>query len=255
MNNKAGYLLKDKNILIIGASSGIGRKTAMVVASEGARVSVVARRESLLKEWVDEMNGAGHRFYPFDLNDLDGIGDLIKQIVKEQGKLDGMAYFAGIGQHVPIKMSKPSYSQKVMNVNYFAFAEVIRQVSNLKNCNPGASMIGMSSLSGLQGDKGLMAYSASKGAMNSAIRCAAIELGEKNIRVNGIATGFIEGTDMYNSVNDRIGWEEVKKFAESKQVLGIGKPEYIADAAVFLLSEKSSYITGTILRVDGGYLG
>ncbi len=250
----ADLSLRGKHIIITGASSGIGREIAVCVNGLGAKVSVIARRGQLLDELILHLKSTENKAYPYDLNDLDGIENLIKTIVKEQGKADGFMYCAGIGEHVPLKMSKPEYMQKVMRINYFAFAETLRVLSNAKHFNPGASFIGMSSVSGLQGDKGLLAYSASKGAMNSAIKCAAVELADKGIRVNGIATGYIGGTGIFDAINSRLGQEEVEQFANSQQLLGIGKPEYIANAAAFLFSDLSQYVTGTIMLVDGGYM-
>lgn len=245
-------ILSEKHIIVTGASSGIGKKCAEVFHECGARVSAVARR----KELLDELCKAKENIYahPFDLTNLKEIETLIKDIVSEHGKCDGLMFCAGIGEHVPIKMSKPEYSMKVMTINYFSFAETLRVLSNAKYYNKGTSFIGMSSVSGLQGDKGLLAYSASKGAMNSAIRCAAVELAGKGIRVNGIATGYIGGTGIFESINSRLGSEEVESFANDKQLLGIGEPGDIANAAVYLLSDYSKYVTGSIMLVDGGYM-
>lgn len=248
------FTVEGKHILVTGASSGIGRETAIRLNAAGARISAVARREDLLQSLMDELSGTGNCFYSFDLSKLEQIEELIRQIVRDSGKLDGMMFCAGMAEHVPIKMSKPFYNQKVMCLNYFAFAETLRVISNKKHYNPGASFVGMSSVSGLQGDKGLFAYSASKGAMNSAVKCAAVELADKGIRVNAIATGYIGGTGIFTSINGRLGASEVETFANSNQLLGIGKPEYIADAALYLLSDASKYITGTIMLVDGGYM-
>lgn len=250
----ADFTVEGKHILVTGASSGIGRQTAKRLRAAGARISAVARREELLRELVEELGEDENRAYVFDLSQTEQIETLIRRIVSESGKLDGMMYCAGMAEHVPIKMSKPAYCQKVMCVNYFSFAETLRVISNAKNHNPGASLVGMSSVSGLQGDKGLFAYSASKGAMNSAVKCAAVELADKGIRVNAIATGYIGGTGIFEAINGRLGADEVKTFADGSQPLGIGKPEYIADAALYLLSDASKYVTGTIMLVDGGYM-
>lgn len=250
----AKFTVEGKHILVTGASSGIGRETAKRLNEAGAQISAVARREELLESLLEELKGNNNRSYPFDLSQLDQIEGLLKEIVLKGGKIDGLMFCAGMAEHVPIKMTKPEYSQKVMCVNYFSFAETLRVLSNSKYYNKGASFVGMSSVSGMQGDKGLFAYSASKGAMNSAVKCAAVELAGKGIRVNAIATGYIGGTGIFESINGRLGEEEVKEFADSHQPLGMGKPEYIADAALFLLSDASKYITGTIMLVDGGYM-
>lgn len=246
--------LKGKHVLVTGASSGIGRSVAIYLSKLGMRVSAVARRRELLDTLLEEMSGDDNCVYSFDLNNLDQINDLVKKIVSSQGKFDGMMYCAGVAKHVPFKMTKTEYAMEVMRINYFAFEETLRCISNARNCNEGASFVGMSSVSGLQGDKGLLAYSASKGAMNSAVKCAAVELADKKVRVNAIATGYIGGTEIFNSINERLGSNEVENFANEKQLLGIGKPQYIANAAAFLLSDASAYVTGSIMLVDGGYM-
>jgi len=248
------YSLNGRHILVTGGSSGIGRQVAITISELGARVSIIARNEKRLQEVLHSLHGQNHAVYSFDLADTDGIEKLISRIVSEQGKFDGMMFCCGIGEHVPLNMTKPKYSEQVMRVNYFSYAETLRCISKSRNCNSGASFIGMSSVSGMQGDKGLLAYSASKGAMISATRCAAKELSGKNIRVNCIATGYIGGTNIYQSIASRLGQAEMENFANENQLFGIGKPEYIADAVVFLLSDASRYITGTTMLVDGGYM-
>lgn len=248
------YSLRGRHILVTGGSSGIGRQVAITISDLGAKVSIIARDEARLQEVLGSLHGEGHAVYSFDLANTEGIEKQISEIVAAQGKFDGMMFCCGIGEHVPLNMTKPAYSEKVMRTNYFSFAETLRCVSKSKNCNPEASFIGMSSVSGMQGDKGLMAYSASKGAMISAVRCAAVELAAKNVRVNCIATGYIGGTNIYRSIASRLGQAEMEAFANDNQLLGIGRPEYIADAVGFLLSDAARYITGTTMLVDGGYM-
>ena len=107
----ADFTLAGRHILVTGASSGIGRETAKRLNQAGARISAVARRGELLQSLLEELDGTDSRAYPFDLSRLDQIEGLIRQIVGESGKFDGMMFCAGMAEHVPIKMTKPAYSQ------------------------------------------------------------------------------------------------------------------------------------------------
>lgn len=248
------YSLANQHILLTGGSSGIGRGVALRISDLGAKVTIVARNQEKLCKVLNELTPGDHAIYSFDLNRVAEIEALVDQIVRERGKFDGMMYCAGQGSYRPFNMSKPTYMHEIMSINFFGFAETLRCVSKAKNCNHGASFIGMSSDSSLEGNKSLLAYSASKAAMNSAIRCASKELAAKGLRVNGIATGFIANTGLVAGNMERVGADAVSQFAADRQLLGMGKPEFIADAAAFLLSDAAKFITGTIMVVDGGYL-
>lgn len=248
------YMLTGKHILVTGGTSGIGRGVVLRINELGARVTVIARNQNRLEEIYQQLKGTGNAIYSYDLADTDGIEDLFDKIVRENGKFDGMMYCAGQGAYRPLSSTKPEYLRNIMAVNFFSFAEALRCISSAKRCHNGASFIGMSSDSSLEGNKAMVAYSASKAAMNITIRNASKELACKNIRVNGIATGFIDNTGLVAASRVRVGGDTVDSFAMDRQVLGLGQPEYIADAAAFLLSDAAKFITGTIMVVDGGYL-
>ncbi len=162
--------LSDKHILIIGASSGIGKQTAITLSEIGARLTLVARREELLKEAVDCLEGKGHECYVADVSDVASIDTLIKGIVAKDGLLDGLVYAAGTGMALPLMQSKPDKVQAAFNVNFFGFFEVVRQVSRKGRFNPGMRIVGVSSCASLRGDKSKAIYSSSKAAMDSAVR-------------------------------------------------------------------------------------
>ena len=247
------YDLSGKHILITGASSGIGRACALRVNELGASVSLVARNEERLNEVLHELKYPG-QIVSYDLSEIKGIEELLKNIVKKSGKLDGLMYCAGDCLRAPLSMCKPEVLQKSMQVNYFAFVEMLRCASKTRNCNDGASFVSMTSASSMKGDKGLLGLSASKAAMNSAVRCAALELAPKRIRVNAIASAYVIGSRMVEETIDIFGKDQVEQNISEFQPLGVGKPEDIADAAAFLLSDASRYMTGSIMMVDGGYM-
>ena len=120
------YSLAGRHILVAGASSGIGRACAIKFSELGAKVSLIARNEARLQETLSYMEGEGHRIFIFDLSQIERIEDLVTQIICEQGKADGLMYSAGDCYRYPLKSCKPSLMQKSMQLNFFAFVELLR---------------------------------------------------------------------------------------------------------------------------------
>lgn len=244
--------LTEKKIVVAGASSGIGRETALLLNQLGASVILIARREDKLKEVIENMQGNGNAYYTADLGDLDAIEPLFKRIVSEQGKLDGMVYCAGISMSVSLQMFKPEKLQRIFNINFFAFIECVRQICRKGRFNEGMRIVGISSIASMKGNKAHLGYSASKAAMDSAVRCIAKEVADKGICVNTVAPAMTE-TDMYKSYLSHYGEDsDSNKELLSRQYLGIAKTNDIANAVAFLLSSQARFITGITLPVDGG---
>lgn len=244
--------LTGKNIIITGASSGIGRETASLLARLGAKVILIARREDKLKEAVREI-GSSAVYYSHDLSDLDSISGLVKRIVNENGAVDGFVHSAGIGPTRPIRMLKPSTLNEVMTINFYSFIELIRCITGKKNFNPGLSIVGISSVSSKMGNQAKVAYCASKAAMDASVRCIAKELADKKIRINTINPGFIS-TDIYQQFRDvGTGSDDVEMIMK-RQYMGLGEPADVANMAAYLLSDAAKFITGSSVDLDGGRL-
>lgn len=241
--------LENKHIVVTGASSGIGKETAKRLSQLGAIVSLVARREEKLKETVSEMAGDKHRYYVCDLSKTDAIEGLITGIVSESGALDGFIHCAGIGANLPVSMTKTDTIDSIMKINFYAFAEFIRLLAKKKNSNSNASLVGVSSVASLKGDKSQGAYAASKAAMNAYVHPAAKELAGRNIRVNTVAFGMIK-TEAYQKFLESGGQDA----SLQNQFLGYGEPADAANLLVFLVSGASKLITGTTIICDGGYV-
>lgn len=242
--------LTDKHIIVTGASSGIGRAACIQASKLGARVSLIARDEERLKETLSLMEGKGHAYYIFDLNETDAIDTLISNIVERNGLIDGLVHCAGIANDRPIKYVKPEFVAQMTNIHYFAFVELMRAASSKKRSNDGASFIGISSVASVRGEKTQLAYSGAKGAMNAIVKPVAKELASRGIRVNTIAFGMVE-TDMYRAFLEKGGRnDDLLKV----QYLGIIPVEYAGNAICFLLSDVSKYITGGTLVYDSGGL-
>lgn len=245
--------LADKRILVIGASSGIGKHTAIMLSCLGAKLSIVARNQGRLQETLNSLEGNGHDLFVVDISDLKSIEALIKGVVGKNGPLDGMVYTAGITGSMPLNMLSPEKLNSVMTTNFYGFVECVRQFSRKGRYNNNARIVAISSVAARCGDKTHIAYSASKAALDGAIRCMAMELAEKKIAVNSVAPGMIK-TEMFNSFVERTGEDSnsIKKIKD-RQYLGYGEPNDIANVIAFLLSPSARFITGISLPVDGGY--
>lgn len=245
--------LTNKNILITGASQGIGRATAIAASNIGARVLLAARNEEKLNEVLTELNGEGHGVWCVDFSEPEKIELSFDNAVKTFGKLDGMVHCAGISPARPVKMSRYDYMHRVMSVNFYSFAELIRVFIKKKNNNGGGSIVAMSSVSAQKGDKTKGAYAASKAAVEALVRSYAVELAEKNIRLNTVVGGLIK-TAMVEAYIRDLGEEAMNTNVLNSQYMGLGEAEDAANAILYLLSDASKFITGTGLVVDGGYL-
>jgi NAD(P)-dependent dehydrogenase (short-subunit alcohol dehydrogenase family) len=244
--------LSGKRILVTGASSGIGRTTSQLLARLGARVALLARDEARLQQTLDSLAGSGHSMDVFDLAAIDEIPALLKRSAKEQGPLAGLFHCAGVGTIIPVSILKGKYIDPVLDVSIKAALLLTRGFCQKGVHKEGpASIVFMSSISSLCGVKGLSIYSASKAAIDGAVRALACELAPRGIRVNSIAGGAVE-TGLHSQAVGNLNEDEIAEYRE-KHLLGFGSPEDIAYAAAFLLSDAAKWITGTTMVVDGGY--
>lgn len=243
--------LTGKNIVITGASSGIGQSAAILCSQLGAKISIIGRNEEKLNKTLSLLKGTNHHLFNFDVTKFSEIDELISQIVNLNGKIDGFIHAAGIEMTRPLKILKLEMLQDVYEVNVFSAFEFAKSISKNKNINPGASLIFIASIVGSFGQAGKIAYSSSKGALISGCKSMALEFASKGIRVNTISPALVE-TEMSKQIMDNIG-DEAKINVLKMHPLGFGRVVDIANACAFFLSDASSWITGTDFIIDGGY--
>lgn len=250
MDNLIDYT--DKKIVIVGASSGIGKQAALTLSRLGAQLILIARREEKLRETVALLDGNRHGFYVADISNPDETEAVFKVIKEQYGAVDGLVYCAGINATLPLLQLKPDKLQAVFNVNFFGFVEAIRQITRRGRFNEGMRIVAVSSNAAIRGDKAHTAYSASKAAMNAAIRCMAKELADKGICINAVAPA-VTNTEMYRQYASGSGdISNNERALLERQYLGLIEPIDVAEAIAYLLSPAARMITGITLPVDGG---
>ncbi|WP_297830166.1 SDR family NAD(P)-dependent oxidoreductase [uncultured Rikenella sp.] len=241
------FSLQGKTILVTGASSGIGRATAMECARMGASVVVTGRNLERLDSTYTGLAGEGHRQIPADLSDSDQLSELVKTLPE----LSGAVFAAGVVETVPFRFVNRKKMERMFEVNFFSQTILAQQLIKNKLMSAGGSMVFVSSIDGPAVTHiGNSVYSATKGAVTGMCKGMALELASKNIRVNCIQPGMTDTPLIYG---DSITREQLDQDKEAYPLERFARPEEIAWGAVFLLSDASSFTTGIDLRIDGGY--
>lgn len=239
------YSLEGKTILVTGASSGIGRATAIECSKTGARVVITARNEERLKETFDLLDGVGHQMICFDLSESDKLDDFVAQLPTIQGFVSN----AGINKMAPITFIKEDDLAEVFQVNTFSPFLLLKLLAKKKKLEKESSVVFTSSLSGIGAvGTGNGVYAASKGAVSMFIKVAALELAVKKIRVNAVCPGMVQ-TQM---IQEGAVSEELEKGLTDYPLGRYGEPRDVAFAIIYLLSGASSWVTGTNMVIDGG---
>ncbi len=243
-----------KTFLITGASSGIGRALSQNIASLGGRVVMIARDKEKLGETLTTMDSfSNHIIIPFDLLNMNNYKEIFHILKNHKIILDGLVHCAGFADILPLRIMNRDKALKLFDIHYFAFIELVKHYAK-KGISNGGSIVGISAINAHTPQKCMTAYAAAKSAVESACKTLALELSEKSIRINSVVVGGVE-TAMTESADKVIAAVETSyENPVKRQLLGIEKPEQIAEVISFLLSEESSCITGRALYADGGLL-
>jgi NAD(P)-dependent dehydrogenase (short-subunit alcohol dehydrogenase family) len=242
--------LTGRLILVTGASSGIGRATALLLSQLNARLILVARNRDRLEQTHSALEGTNHQVEPFDLTNLDAIPGWIKDLASRSGPLHGVVHGAGVYGVIPLRILTAPKLEEILRVNLSA-AMLLAKGFRQKGCHAdGGSLVLLSSVAGLRGHAGISAYTASKAALLGLARSLAMELAREGIRVNCVAPGLV-ATEMSAQVEEQTPGEIAG--VENAHPLGAGRPRDVANGIAFLLSDAARWITGTTLTIDGGY--
>lgn len=240
------FQLTDKQILVTGASAGIGRAIAVQASHQGGKVIITARNLESLQQTLASMHPGDHKMLLADLADENQIAKLTDSLPQ----LDAIVLNAGMIKTLPVQFLKKLVIDEMMQVNFTSSVILIQQLLKKKKLNPGAAVCFISSIATQKMIIGNAAYSATKAALNAYARSLALELAPKKIRVNAILPGMIQTSLLNESAIDSTQLETHKK----NYPLGrFGTPDDVAHLAVYLLSDTSSWMTGSLITLDGGY--
>ncbi len=249
----SGNCLLGGRYLVTGASSGIGRATALLIAECGGSVIAAGRDESRLCETIASLPRSNEHVYSVQsFADADQTAEWTKRIVQTYGTLTGVFHSAGIELVRPVRMTKQANIEDVFGSSVYASFGIARAVSQKNAIVDGGSVVFMSSVAGSVGQIGMTAYSAAKASVDGLMRSFACEMASRGVRVNTIAAGAVK-TAMHQRITQGAGDDAESEYAKS-HLLGFGNETDVANAVVFLMSDASRWITGSVLAVDGGYM-
>ncbi len=245
------FSLEGKTVLVTGASSGIGRTTAIECSKMGASVIITARNEERLQATMDSLDtngGQTHQMVLADLSSEEGVNALVDELPH----LDGVSLNAGIVKTLPVKFINKDDLTEVLNVNMLGPILLAQRLLKKKKITRGSSVVFTSSIGGVMiSTVGNTMYGVSKGGLNAFMKGMALEMASIGIRSNSVNPGFV-ATNILSA--GTISEEDLKKNVSAYPLGRFGKPEDIAHAIIYLLSDASSWVTGHTLVVDGGVI-
>lgn len=243
INNR--FSLEGKTILVTGASSGIGRQIAITCSEMGATLFITARNEQRLKETLSQLKGSGHRYYCADITQKEQLVNMVQSLPV----LDGIVQNAGVGSRVLCKEITQEDIDYIMHINFDAQVLLQTELLKQKKIRKSASIVYMASRAASSPSICNAIYSASKGAIISYARCLALELAPRQIRVNCICPAMV-WTDLI--IQGGLTKEDFEEAQQKYPLKRYGTPDDVANLATFLLSDASSWMTGSCVDLTGG---
>lgn len=241
------FSIKDKTIFITGASSGIGRATAIECSKMEARVIITGRNQKRLEDTFLKLHGNDHLAITADLTIQEELDNLISSLPK----LDGVVCNAGKIEKKPIQFIDKESFESILDINTIVPVMMTHQLVKLKKMNNPSSIVYTSSIAGVYTSSiGNSMYSTSKGALNAFMKNAALDLAKKGIRCNSVNPGLTD-TNLLNDAN--FTENQILDFKSKYPLKRVGMPDDIAHSIIFLISDASGWITGTALKIDGGF--
>ena len=239
------YSLENKVVLVTGASSGIGRTTAIACSKAGAQVILTARNVDRLKETFSQLVGDGHLLIPTELCEPEELNRMVDALPE----LDGVFFCAGVSDTTPVRFITNDAIQRVLSINLESPMMLTQRLLQKKKIRKGASLVYMSSMGAEQVTPGLGIYAVSKSGVNAFMRAVALEQAGRKVRANAIMAGMVK-TELIGTLT-QLSEEDLKR-DEAKYPLGYGTPEDVSNAVIYLLSDASKWMTGSIIKLDGG---
>lgn len=240
------FSLASKTILVTGASSGIGKASAIEVSKLGAKVIVCGRDHERLAQTLQSLEGTSHIAFEGDLLEQETIDRLVKDVPA----LDGVVFSAGKGLTMPFQFCDREKFDEVFDINFFSPMELLRQLFKKKKINKGGSVVMIASIAGTgHRSVGNSVYGSAKAALQTMVRYTALELAPKKIRVNGICPGMVNTPFIHRGT---LTEDQFQQDMATYPLKRYGEPEDIAHGVAYLLSDASAWVTGTSLVIDGG---
>jgi NAD(P)-dependent dehydrogenase (short-subunit alcohol dehydrogenase family) len=240
-----------KNYLVTGASSGIGRAVCTELSKRGANIALLARDRDRLSETLSRMTDGKHFSAVCDLADISAIERTVQELWRNCGRMDGFVHCAGISANLPLRKTNFDVLHGVMRVNFYAFVELVRCFVTQKAKSEAMRIVGISSIGSVTHTKYHTAYSASKAALEAAVRDLAEELIPRNVRINAVRPAYVD-TPMLAAMNDIM--DDFNEYVKTSgfQPLGLIDPVHVANMVLYLLGDAADFITGMVMPINGG---